>query len=212
MDESTRLARRTSLSLRMKLSRRDFLKLGGLGLAGLAAAPLDFHFVDPFASMQGRVTTRTIWMYDRPSYEGAKVRICQRDVLLNITNTAITDDATTHNRIWYEVGKEGFVHSGNIQPVRTILNVPRAEIPKDGLLAEVSVPYTDAHEAPDKSSKVAYRMYYETAHWVKLIANGSGGAIWYQVRDDKFDKLYYARAEHLRIMTEAELAPLSPDV
>jgi lipoprotein-anchoring transpeptidase ErfK/SrfK len=202
-----------SLSMKPnKLSRRDFLKLSGLGLAGLMAPPLDFHFTDPFNTMQGRVTTRTIWMYDRPSTEGTKIKICQRDMLLNITNTAISDDTNTHNRIWYEVGKDGFVHSGNVQPVRTILNVPRIDIPKEGLLAEVSVPFTDAHETPDKISKVAYRMYYETTHWVKLTANGSDGQVWYQIRDDKFDKLYYARAEHLRIMTEDELAPLSPDV
>jgi lipoprotein-anchoring transpeptidase ErfK/SrfK len=32
------------------------------------------------------------------------------------------------------------------------------------------------------------------------------------VRDDKWDKLYYARAEHIRIMTADELTPISPDV
>ncbi len=195
-----------------KISRRDFLKLSGLGLAGLITPPLNFHFDDPFSALQGRVTTRTIWMYDRPSSGATQVKICQRDLLLNITNAAISDDITTHNRVWYEIGKEGFVYSGSIQPVRTILNTPRMDIPINGLLTEISVPYTDAYEAPDKTSKVAYRMYYETTHWIKSITTSDDGQVWYQVRDDKFDKLYYARAEHLRIMTEEELAPLSPNV
>ncbi|HET7142549.1 MAG TPA: L,D-transpeptidase, partial [Anaerolineales bacterium] len=38
------------------------------------------------------------------------------------------------------------------------------------------------------------------------------GQVWYQIRDDKWDKLYYARAEHLRIMTAEELAPISPEI
>jgi hypothetical protein len=46
------------------LSRRDFLKLSGLGLAGWLAPPLNLHFNDPFTAQQGRVTTRTAWMYD----------------------------------------------------------------------------------------------------------------------------------------------------
>jgi lipoprotein-anchoring transpeptidase ErfK/SrfK len=195
-----------------KLSRRDFLKLSGWGLAGLLMPPLNFHLDDPFAGLLGRVTTRMIWMYDRPSSEAAQVKICQRDMLLNITDTAISDDVTSHNRVWYQVGADGFVHSGNIQPVRTILNTPRMDIPQSGLLAEISVPYTDAYEAPDKTSKVAYRMYYETTHWVKTVTTSDDGQVWFQVRDDKFDELYYARAEHLRILTEEELAPLSPDV
>ena len=195
-----------------KISRRDFLKLSGLGLAGLFMPPLNLHFDDPFADLLGRVATRMIWMYDRPSSEATQVKFCQRDMLLNITNTAISEDVTSHNRIWYQVGAEGFVYSGNIQPVRTALNTPRMDIPPTGLLAEISVPYTDACETPDKTSKVAYRMYYETTHWVKSVITSEGGQVWYQVRDDKFDKLYYVRAEHLRIMTEEELAPLSPDV
>ncbi|MBI5353480.1 MAG: L,D-transpeptidase [Chloroflexi bacterium] len=195
------------------LSRRDFLKLSGLGLAGLFAPPLNFVNDDPFIGQQGRVTTRMIWMYDRPAYDATQVKICQRDVVVNITNTAISDDVTAHNRVWYEINNgEGYLYSGNIQPVRTILNSPRAEIPKEGALAEVSVPYTDAHEAADKTSKVGYRMYYETTHWVMSATTNQVGQMWYQVRDDKWNKLYYVPAEHIRIMTAEELAPITPEI
>jgi lipoprotein-anchoring transpeptidase ErfK/SrfK len=193
-----------------KISRRDFLKLSGLGLAGLFVPP--FNLDDPFTDLQGRVTTRVIWMYDRPSSEGTQVKFCQRDVLLNLTNAAVSEDVTSHNRIWYQVGSEGFVYSGNVQPVRTILNTPLMDIPPRGILAEISVPYSDAYETPDKTSKVAYRMYYETTHWIMSVSTGEDGQVWYQVRDDKYNELYYSRAEHLRVMSEEELAPLSPDV
>lgn len=196
-----------------KLSRRDFLKLSGLGLAGLLAPPLNFNFEDPFAAQQGRVVMRTAWMLDRPSSKGLPVRICHRDMLLNITNTAISDDdITAHNRVWYQIDEAGYVYSGSIQPVQTRLNSPTMDVPKEGLLAEVSVPFTDAHELPDKTSPVAYRVYFETTHWVKSVTTNTEGQVWYQIRDDKWDKLYYVRAEHLRIMTAEELAPITPEI
>lgn len=195
-----------------KLSRRDFLKLSGLGLAGLLAPPLNFDFDDPFTAQQGRVTVRTIWMYERPSVDSTKVKLLQQDAVFNISNTAVGEDEKSHNRIWYHAGTEGYVYSGNVQPVRTILNSPQMDIPKEGLLAEISVPFTDAHETPSRDSKVAYRMHYETTHWVKKVVTSEDGQVWYQIRDDKWDKLYYARAEHIRIINAGELAPISPDV
>jgi lipoprotein-anchoring transpeptidase ErfK/SrfK len=200
-----------------ELSRRDFLKLSGVGLAGLLAPPLNFHLNDPFTAQQGRVTTRIAWMYDKPTLSGTQVRLCQRDVLLNINNTALSDDINANNRIWYEIGTangiEGYVYSGNIQPVKTLLNTPQLiDVPEEGFLAEVTVPYTDAHLEATRNSDVAYRIYYETTHWVMSVVTNPEGQIWYQIRDDKWNKLYYARADHLRIMTADELSPLSVDV
>lgn len=198
--------------MRLKsLSRRDFLKLGGLGLAGLFLSPPRLNFENPFTAQQGRVTTRSVWMYDRPSAKAKPVRLCPRDTLLPISGTAVSDEDDSHNRVWYEASSEGFVHSGNIQPVRTQLNTPRMDIPKTGLLAEVSVPFTDAFESADKTSTVIYRLYYETTHWVKSV-QGAGDTVWYQVRDDKYDKDYFVRADHMRILSEEELSAITPEV
>ena len=77
----------------------------------------------------------------------------------------------------------------------------------------MTVPYTDAHEQPQLDSRSAYRMYYDTVHWILSAVTGSSdGKIWYQVLDDKWNKLYYAPGEHLRLIPDDELAPLSPDV
>jgi len=196
------------------LSRRDFLKLSGIGLASLALPPLDFDLSDPFDLQQGRVTVRTIWMHETPSETSPKVKLLQRDSLFNIVNTAVSEDLEAHNRIWYRVGDEGYVHSVNVQPVRTIFSQPYGgDIPKEGLLAEVSVPYTDAFVEATTDAEVGYRIYYETTHWVKaMVAGATDGQPWYQIRDDKWDKSYYVRAEHLRVFPPEELAPISPDV
>ena len=197
-----------------RFTRRDFLKLGGVGLAGMMATPLNFDSSDPFDLQQGRVTVRTVWAHESPSVDAAKVRLLQRDSLFDITDIAVSDDTVSHNRIWYRAGNEGYVHSGNIQPVRTNLSQPYTGIiPVEGWLAEVCVPYTDAFEQADINSKAGYRIYYETTHWVMALTAGiADGQPWYQIRDDKWDKLYYVRAEHLRILTAEELAPISPEV
>ena len=178
------------------------------------ATPLNFDSDDPFDLQQGRVTVRTVWMHEKPSVDAAKVKLLQRDALFGISNTAVSNDTVSHNRIWYHVGDEGYVHSGNIQPVRTTLSQPyTGNIPKEGLLAEVCVPYSDAFVEPSIDSKVGYRVYYETIHWIKaMVAGTTDGQPWYQIRDDKWDELYYVPAGHLRILTPEELAPISPEV
>ena len=137
-----------------------------------------------------------------------------RDLILPITNVTINeDDPQAYNRVWYEVGAQGFVYSGNVQPVRTLLNTPTLAIPSTGQLAEVSVPFTDALHKPDPKSQVGYRLYYETVHRVmSAAASPVDGKIWYQILDDKWDVFYYAPGEHLRLIPDEELAPLSPGI
>jgi lipoprotein-anchoring transpeptidase ErfK/SrfK len=194
------------------LSRRDFLKLGGLGFLGLFL-PFDSLFQDAFDAQQGRVTTRLIWLYDKPSFDANRVKMYWRDSVLPISNITVSDDLSAYNRVWYEIGDQGYAYSGTLQPVQTILNTPTSDIPRAGLLGEVSVPYTDAHEQANGDSPVAYRMYYETVHWVMSArANPADGRIWYQVLDDKWNKLYYVPGEHIRLMSKDELTPISPEV
>jgi lipoprotein-anchoring transpeptidase ErfK/SrfK len=206
------------------LSRRDFLKLGGLGFMGAllpnphlnsfwAARESASYPQDVFDPQQGRVTTRLIWLYDKPSFNASRLKMYWLDTVLTITDVAISDDLADYNRVWYQIGAEGYAYSGTLQPVQTILDQPTLDIPASGRLGEVSVPYTDAHQAADLNSGVAYRMYYETVHWVmSAVTSPSDGRIWYQVLDDKWNKKYYAPGEHLRLLTDDELLPFSSDV
>lgn len=191
------------------------MKLSGLGLAGLFAPslPLNFLLDDPYNTQQGRVTARLIWSYDRPAFNANRIKMYWRDLVIPITNAAVGEDETAYNRVWYECGTNGYIYSGSVQPVRTILNTPQMDIPAGGILAEVSVPYSDAHEFPRADSKVAYRVYYETTHWIMSITtNENDGRNWYQILDDKWDELYYVPAEHLRILSDEELSPFSTDI
>ena len=197
------------------LSRRDFLKISGLGLMSLLTPSLPLHLLsdDPFATQQGRVTSRLLWTYDQPAFTGNTVKLFWRDLVFPITNVAVSNDATAYNRIWYQIADQGYAYSGDVQPVQTVLNTPTLDIRKEGVLGEVSVPFTDAFARPDSSSEFGYRLYYESVHWIQSASrNDLDGKIWYKILDDKWSESYYVPGEHLRLLPDDELAPLSPEL
>jgi len=194
-------------------SRRDFLKLTGYGFMGMFLPNPSISLLqdDPFDNLQARVTTRTLWSYESPNLKAKRKKIYWRDLVIPITNTAIGEDEKAYNRIWYEVVDGGYVYSGNVQPVRTLLNVAQP-IPLTGALGEVSVPYTDAYETLDSGASL-YRLYYSTVHRVLASAiYPLDGSIWYYVLDDKFGVNYYVKGDHIRLLTPEDLTPISPDL
>lgn len=196
------------------LSRRDFLKLSGYGLLGmlLPNVPHMHPEQDEFSNLQGRVVDRTVWSYEAPDFKSARKKLYWHDLVLPITNSTISADESAHNRVWYEVEEGGYVYSGSIQPVRTILSEPQM-ISLKGALGEVSVPFSDARLEPDLNAEVVYRLYYESVHWVKASAiHPVNGSTWYSLLDDKLEQSYYVPAEHIRIIPDLELSPLSQHV
>ncbi|MEW6716271.1 MAG: L,D-transpeptidase [Chloroflexota bacterium] len=192
-------------------SRRDFLKLSALSLLGLWL-PLPTFSKQLFPNLQGRVIDTTITVFDLPSFSGNRVKVYWKDAVIPITEVTVGDELPEHNRVWYRIGEEGYAHSGTIQPVQTELQEPVLDIPQGGNLAEVTVPYTDAHWGPGKEYEVAYRLYYLTTHWVASCVTDQDNKPWYQIIDDKWEFVYYAPATHLRIIPLVELSPLSSHV
>ena len=160
----------------------------------------------------GRVLDNNIPMFETPSFDAKVVKYLWLDSLVSISDVTIRDDTPSHNLVWYRIGEEGFVHSASIQPVRTVVNEPVADIPEGGNLAELTVPYTDARWGPTKNQIVAYRYYYGTTYWViKQVVNDAGEP-WYAVLDDKWDFTYYVPAQHLRLVPDSELQPSTPNM
>jgi hypothetical protein len=196
-----------------KISRRDFLKLSGYGMLGMFLPELP-RFFQQEQITQGRVIDTSLWSYEEPTKKSKRVKNYWRDLVVPITNTTVSEDEAAHNRVWYEVEGKGYVYSGSIQPVRTILNEPQ-HISLKGALGEVSVPFTDAFLEPDTSSELLHRLYYESVHWVKASAIHVDGTLWYALLDDKTGMYYYAPGRHLRLIPDVELAPIAeqiPDV
>ena len=196
----------------MKISRRDFLKLSGYGMLGMILPEFPFVTQDDFSNIQGRVVDGVVWSFEEPNKKSKRKKAYWHDIVVPITNTTVGEDESAYNRVWYQVEDDGYVYSGGIQPVRTILNTPQ-QISLAGALGEVSVPFTDTHIQADAASAVVYRLYYESVHWVIASAiNPVDGQIWYSLLDDKFQQQYFAQGKHIRLLSDGELAPLSPDV
>jgi len=195
-------------------SRRDFLKLTGYGLMGtfLPRLSLNLPKADEFDNLQGRVTDRTLWSYEEPDLKSKRKKLYWRDLVFSIKNTTIGSDESAYNRVWYETDDGGYVYSGSVQPVRTVLNQPQ-HISLQGALGEISVPFSDAYDSLEPNANVIYRLYYESVHWVIASAvHPVNGSLWYVLLDDKFQSSYYVRGEHVRLMTPEELTPLSSNL
>jgi len=220
------------------ITRRQFLHLGTMGIAAAFGITFPSHnylfelirrsnisWLKPFESLddlhsvsiinpnqQGRVLNSSIDVYDIPSFSGSRVNTYYRDWILPITDITIGKSVDSFNLVWYKVGDEGYAHSGVIQPVHTNTNPIVSVIPRDGVVAEVTVPFTDAHWDPGEDEPVAYRFYYATTYWVTEFVLDDKGNPWYGVRDDKWEYMFYVPASHLRFIPLDEMKPISAHI
>jgi lipoprotein-anchoring transpeptidase ErfK/SrfK len=207
------------------LSRRDFLKLGGLAIGGLSLTSLglskDFHSPFPYSEEQdqgnlARVAIKQIDLHTKPNDEAPIVGNRFRDQLVQIYDEVIPADAPEFfNKLWYKVWG-GFLHSAHLQRVKIALNEPDTQVSDAGRLAEVTVPYTEAYQYNEREGWYPWRgsrLYYSTTHWVTGVLEGPDGEPWYQITSElsKAEK-YFAPAKHLRLISAEEIAPLSPGV
>lgn len=198
---------RTSLHL----SRREFLKLSGLGMLG-AAFPFKpqlsysgLHF--------GRVTGVSVWAYDTPSFSSKQVVLYKQDDVLPIYETIIADPPPVYNQAWHRVSESGYVHSSQLQPVKILINTPQKDLPENGVLTDVSVPYTDAYIGPSLREPIAYRFYYGSTQWIDELIVDVDKNPWYRVMDDKIEgRFYYVNASHLHVISPQWLSPISKDI
>jgi len=191
-----------------EVSRRDFLALSALAASGLAFRPPD----PPGAQAGlGRVTTDWIGLYAEPSFRARQLARLTRDELITLLGHVQADDGPSHNPLWYQV-PDGYAHSGYLQLVGWRPQTPVRNMPADGALFEVSVPYTRTYRQPDPATPPLYRLYYQSTAWVEACVEGSDGRLWYRLVDDLLNVRYHARAEHLRAIHPKELTPISPEV
>jgi lipoprotein-anchoring transpeptidase ErfK/SrfK len=198
-----------------QISRREFLKLSSAVLISLTA--LNHPLLASAKSNQGstaklgRLVKNHIDMFDQPSQDARLMRTLNKDEVFSISSSAIGKGEPKNNPVWYELNGEGFVHSGSVQPVQNQINNLTTAIPSTGLLAEVSVPYTDAVWDLEKKN-TAHRLYYAATHWIMSVELDDQGQPWYKVLEDFYDEYYYINSQHLRIIPAEETTKLSPSV
>jgi lipoprotein-anchoring transpeptidase ErfK/SrfK len=194
------------------LSRRDFLKLGGLTLASLAFT----SFLPEFTEFEDidlvRVAKDPVSVYKEPTDTSQIVGTWPRDSLIHVYET-VDSGTPGYNPIWYRVFG-GYMNRGRLQKVRVHYNVPLSNIPATKLLSELTVPYTDSYRY-DKWNGWSqyYRLYYSSTQWITGIETGPDGKAWYLVQDEADKNVhYYVPTVQLRPISSEEITPLSPDV
>ncbi len=230
------IGRFTGILVRMNLpednlSRRDFLKLAGLGLGTLALNPIrrllplpDF----PASERLGRnCTGGKIDIKTRPDSNSPAVKSIYEDSVLPWLRERTAENLDRNRLIqsWVET-PEGFVYAPYLQLVRNQPNQPLTATPegKTGFWAEVTVPYVDIYldNPPPRSpnlrhllgSSLPVRLYYSQVMWIDQIKIGDSGQVAYRINEryGSYGDIFWAEAAAFRPLTEAEIAPIAPEI
>jgi lipoprotein-anchoring transpeptidase ErfK/SrfK len=196
------------------ISRREFLKLAGMALGSLAFTsfpdPHDEHSLpDTFL---GRVT-RDSSIFREPSWpEGETLGYFHPDDLVNIYYELTPPSGPPYNPKWYRVWN-GYLHSGYVQRVEFRYNKIADNILESGQLCEVTIPYTQIYQySRTYGWEKRSRLYYSSTHWAVGIDEGPDRQPWVRLYDELREDQYHVPASHVRIISESEIAPISPDI
>ena len=197
-------------------SRRDFLKASGAGLLGLFLA--DLHLDRALAAQtpkQGRIIDSGVELFSEPFFNASIIRLFGRDQVVDVTGESQGDLSygNPFNATWYRVNDEGYVYSGRVQPVETLHQKPVFNVPKEGVLGEITVPFCDTRRGISYYADRAYRIYYATTHWITAtVVNRNEKSIWYEIYDRQTQETLYVPVHEMRVMPPDEFAPLSSEV
>lgn len=217
-----------------RISRRDILKLAGLGLGAMALAPLRKFQPQGFPASErlGRVAFGSAEVHSRPDINSPLVTQVYRDTILDWNREVVATnlDRNVFNQRWVET-PYGFLYSPLIQPVRNLPNTPMTVLPagETGFWGEVTVPFVDLiiDNPPIRSPwantaindlRINPRLYYGQVAWIDAIrTNPATGLVEYRFNEDVphgygYGDMFWADAAGFRHVTEEEVAPISPDV
>ena len=198
-----------------RLSRRDFLKLGGLAITSLAFTSFYPEFTE-FEDLQlirvANVKDRKESIYSEPSDKSEIIRTWPRDSLLHVYDTVFAD-SPGNNPHWYRVFG-GYMNASRVQKVSVQYHQPLSQIPDTKLLAEVTVPFTEGIRYNNRDGWYVFRrIYYSAIQWIVDVDEGPDGKPWYIIENESDKTIrYFVPAAQLRPIAAEEMAPLSPDV
>lgn len=192
-----------------QISRREFIRLAGISLSGLALADRPRLIPLSDAAELARITEPMASLHSRPRPDSPIVGSKVFDEVMAVQREIIGRGVFPHNHVWYET-PEGYLWSSYAQRVRNQLNPILPQVPGEGLWTEVTVPFVDGRRQPDPSSALRYRLYFDMVLNVDARVTGSDGAVWYRVHDEN-GVVLHAPGEAFRPIAAEEIAPLSPD-
>ena len=226
--------------MKRSFSRRDFLKVAGLGLGAMAFNPYQrnlFSTVKPLpqfpaGDLLGRVAVTPNFysteLKPRPNSNETAIRNAPQDEVVVWQRQVIGSDVSGRsNRTWVETN-EGYIYAADLQPVRNLPNPVLASLPqgKAGFWAEVTVPYIDLQlQNSPISPSIAFlqqnaqpiRLYYGQVVWIDQVAADPSGTTIYRVNESVghgygYGDTFMADGAGLKPLTDADVSPINPDV
>lgn len=222
---------------RQPISRREFLNLAALGLAGLTIPPRILQpelkmngLVDfPKSDKLGRVAKGLVEVKARPVYNSQTIETLYEDAVIPWLREVTGEEPTYvfNNQKWVET-TNGYIYSPLLQPVKDLPNQILTDLPVSsrgpGLWAEVTIPYVDVklENPPSENSWVEakieeglpVRLYYKQVFWVDQIKQDPDGKVLYRVNPNYYGgiDMLWADGRAFRPISADEISPISPDV
>jgi lipoprotein-anchoring transpeptidase ErfK/SrfK len=222
------------------LSRREFLKLAGLGAGALALNPFwgarDFSIPAlaqfPAGDRLGRIAVTPDFystpLRPSPNENATIIRQVGQDEVVVWQRAVVGSTAVGGiSRQWVET-PNGYIYLPHVQPVQNLPNTPITAIPaaKPGFWAEVTVPYVDLQVPnPPIAPAIKYltglhqpvRLYYGQVVWLDQIAKDSTGKIVYRFNESPghgygYGDVFFAEAAAFRPLTADDVSPINPNV
>lgn len=189
--------------MRRPVSRRDFLKLAGLGLSAAAFSPYKGRELDrlletlysprrlpqfPTSTVIGRVTDNDVDLRSRPTNDptfNTSIGKLAADTLLEWNREVVGNVIYGLSNQRYIETPNGYVYGSVVQPTRNLPNTPVTQMPPGvvGFWAEVTVPYIDLAlegvvASPWMQDHVTYnfppRLYYGQVVWIDQVRTTNG--------------------------------------
>ena len=206
-----------------KLTRRNFLKIGAVGLSSIYVRPwlkwAELQSDWPDAERMGRVCKGTVYVRSRPLVDGPVVKEIYDDAIVVWLRNVVGENPGTGSSQWVET-PDGFIYAPRIQPVENHPNQPVSSLPDSplgkGMWVEVTVPYVNLEIANPPVRAKGFdllRYYYSQVLWVDDMKTDDDGKVLYRINEKYgYGDLFWAPAEAFRPITVEEIAPISPDV
>lgn len=222
------------------LSRRDFLKLAGLGASTLALNPCwslrDFSVPVlaqfPAGNQLGRIAVQPDFYHtplmSSPNANAAPIRnMNQDDVVVWLREVVGTTAVSSVSRRWVET-PDGYLYLPHVQPVKNLPNTPINAVPagKPGFWAEITVPYVDlVIQNQPIAPAIKYlmglnqpvRLYYGQVVWLDKVGTDSSGKVVYRFNESLghgygYGDLFLADAAAFRPLTPDDVSPINPNI
>jgi lipoprotein-anchoring transpeptidase ErfK/SrfK len=215
------------------LSRRNFIKLVGIGITRVGIKPISRlnDLVDfPSYDRLGRVCIIGMVNIKAQPYEDSQtVGVLYEDAVVPWLKEVVAKEPNYNyfNQKWVET-TDGYIFAANLQPVRNYTNQAIDTLVStsmgEGMWAEVTVPYADVALVNNPSSNswvraridqgLPLRVYYGQVYYIDQIKSDELGNIYYRANPNNYGgvDLFWVPAEAMHPISPEEISPIHPDI